>query len=513
VAGAARSDLNYGTALRVLHAAARAQRRAGALRHQHRRAARSFEAAFRLRRTTSARGSRHLVAELVAGTGSSRRQERPARGLRHLLRAGSDRRPDSAHRERPHPDDHHQRRACSPSRKHPGDRRKLRQQPEQPLVPAARLLSDYVVPERVYQYSVSYQQELPGHLVGTVAYVGSQGRNLFLRSVANQILRGQATIRRRPPLPTGAGVVNITERGGPQVTRCAPCASSRSSTARPCCTLTPKLTSKRAAARTATTRLQTQLSRRFGTGLTMNAQYTFANPSGTTAGSNEARTAANNARAIATGNTTAATTTSTCATPSTSRPSTICPSARGKRFDWGGAATPSSATGRSARSSTRARDCPSRSASCAPTSPCSASTRRVHRQHERDGDDRLCRKGSRRNSRPSAARTRCPVGFVAVVNVSGGGASRNVRRPDLIPGVNPYLNNDRNLLNPAAFAIPAAGAFGNLPRNALRGPNFWQADLIFNKRIPITETVKARIPHGGLQPLQPRKLRAAGLDA
>jgi hypothetical protein len=83
-----------------------------------------------------------------------------------------------------------------------------------------------------------------------------------------------------------------------------------------------------------------------------------------------------------------------------------------------------------------------------------------------------------------------PLGFVAVVNVPGGGASRNVRRPDLIPGVNPYLNADRNLLNPAAFAIPTAGSFGNLSRNALRGPNFRQSDLIFNKRIPITEKVR-----------------------
>src|SRR6185295_18359893 len=31
---------------------------------------------------------------------------------------------------------------------------------------------------------------------------------------------------------------------------------------------------------------------------------------------------------------------------------------------------------------------------------------------------------------------------------------------------------------------------GNLARNALRGPNFWQSDLIFNKRIPLTEKVK-----------------------
>jgi len=75
-----------------------------------------------------------------------------------------------------------------------------------------------------------------------------------------------------------------------------------------------------------------------------------------------------------------------------------------------------------------------------------------------------------------------------VINTPGGGASRNIRRPNLIPGVSPYLNNDRNLLNPAAFAIPAPGTFGDLPRNALRGPNFKQFDLVLNKRFALTES-------------------------
>ena len=56
-----------------------------------------------------------------------------------------------------------------------------------------------------------------------------------------------------------------------------------------------------------------------------------------------------------------------------------------------------------------------------------------------------------------------PAGFMAVVNGPGGGSSRQTRRPDLIAGVNPFLDGDRNFLNPAAFAIPAAGTFGNLP--------------------------------------------------
>jgi len=58
----------------------------------------------------------------------------------------------------------------------------------------------------------------------------------------------------------------------------------------------------------------------------------------------------------------------------------------------------------------------------------------------------------------------------------------------LISGVNPYLNNDRSLLNPAAFAIPAPGTFGNLRRNALRGPSFKQFDMVLNKRFRLGET-------------------------
>jgi len=82
-----------------------------------------------------------------------------------------------------------------------------------------------------------------------------------------------------------------------------------------------------------------------------------------------------------------------------------------------------------------------------------------------------------------------PAGFTAVVNTPGGGNSRNVRRPDLIPGVDPFLDSDRNFLNPAAFTTPEPGTFGDLPRNAFSGPNFEQVDLIFNKRFRITESM------------------------
>jgi len=80
---------------------------------------------------------------------------------------------------------------------------------------------------------------------------------------------------------------------------------------------------------------------------------------------------------------------------------------------------------------------------------------------------------------PAADRT-------AVINTPGGGASRSTRRPDLVAGVDPFLaSGGLVFLNPAAFATPQPGAFGNLERNALHGPNFFQTDLVVSKRIDL----------------------------
>ena len=48
--------------------------------------------------------------------------------------------------------------------------------------------NDYTIPERIYRTPRRCSSELPSSMASTVAYVGSQGRNLFLRSVANQIV-------------------------------------------------------------------------------------------------------------------------------------------------------------------------------------------------------------------------------------------------------------------------------------------------------------------------------------
>ena len=80
------------------------------------------------------------------------------------------------------------------------------------------------------------------------------------------------------------------------------------------------------------------------------------------------------------------------------------------------------------------------------------------------------------------------VGRTAVINTPGGGASRNVRRPDLVPGANPFLDNGRLFLNPAAFAIPKPGVYGNLTRNSVHGPIFRQIDFLLDKRFRVNES-------------------------
>ena len=80
--------------------------------------------------------------------------------------------------------------------------------------------------------------------------------------------------------------------------------------------------------------------------------------------------------------------------------------------------------------------------------------------------------------------SRPDVGRTAVINTPGGGATGESRVPNLLPGVSPYVKNNRtDFLNPAAFAIPAPGEFGKLKRGALRGPSVAQLDLSLRKNI------------------------------
>jgi hypothetical protein len=65
-----------------------------------------------------------------------------------------------------------------------------------------------------------------------------------------------------------------------------------------------------------------------------------------------------------------------------------------------------------------------------------------------------------------------------------------VQRPNLVPGVSLIPSGGQtigNWINPAAFATPANGAWGDAGRNLIRGPRFWQADIGLNKKFPLTE--------------------------
>ena len=71
------------------------------------------------------------------------------------------------------------------------------------------------------------------------------------------------------------------------------------------------------------------------------------------------------------------------------------------------------------------------------------------------------------------------------------GNSRD-QRPDLVPGMSLYAANKtiNNWFNPAAFAVPAVGTWGNLGRNIGRGPGYYEIDTALQKEIPVTEQLK-----------------------
>ena len=75
-----------------------------------------------------------------------------------------------------------------------------------------------------------------------------------------------------------------------------------------------------------------------------------------------------------------------------------------------------------------------------------------------------------------------PIDVLSNANTAGLRTGGN-QRPDLIPGVPIYLHtgDKRQFLNPAAFALPAAGKFGTLGRGSIRGPSTKNVDFSVNK--------------------------------
>jgi hypothetical protein len=341
---------------------------------------------------------------------------------------------------------------------------------------------DYQIPEKVYQYTFSLQQELFSGTVLTAAYVGSQGRNLFLRSIANKILPGQTTILSTGVIPAGVGVVNVQDAsGGPNNGRITAVRTVREfSVISGNNALQPfaEVDYKTSGGDDSYNAFQMTLARRITTGLTLNSQYTFSRSFGNTAGSNEARTAAipdnfeadrgyNNFDVRHTFNFSAL---------------YKLPFGKGTTHDFGNAGNAflgdwevgGIINARSGLPIEVGIVRPDVVMQCAQAT-CPVTVNNVATTVPQGFVAQL-------------TSGLLPTGFAGVINTPGGGASRNIRRPNLIPGVNPYLDNDRFIINPAAFSIPMPGTFGDLPRNALRGPNFRQFDLVLNKRFAITES-------------------------
>jgi hypothetical protein len=257
------------------------------------------------------------------------------------------------------------------------------------------------------QYGVSVQRELPGEISLTVGYTGSQGKDMFLRGVANLI--DPVTLRR--PQPTygqvdykTSGCVDGLVINGTPIAGCG---------------------------RASYDALQIGASRRFRGGFTGGVNYQYSRNKGTTQGSNEAATTQNT-------------------------------------FDY------------ETEYGTNPQDIPH--------------TFNGSLVYQVPGEGLL--RGGWRVGGIVNARSGVPlnvtinrpdnvtIGGVNTPNLIGGN-SRGTQRPDLVPGVNPYLKDGVRWLNPAAFSTPAPGTFGNLPRNYLRGPNFWQVDLMFSKDLRI----------------------------
>ena len=299
----------------------------------------------------------------------------------------------------------------------------------------------YTVPEKILSYTFSIQHQLPFNTVLQTAYVGSQGRNLFLRSIANKVIGVTMNAT------TGAGTA-VREFG----------------------TRFGEIDYKTTGGTDHYDSLQTTLNRRFSKGLTVGAQWTYGHSIGDSGGSNEANTATNpyNFRADRGNN--------AFDVRHSANISALyeLPFGKGKMF---------------AKNMNRAAE------------TLLGGWQLGGIVNARTGlplDIRITRpdivyRDTRNNTIVNSAIVvnGVPV-TVPVVNVPGGGNSRDVRFPDVVAGVNPFLTNStdkRFLINPAAFATPAPGTFGNLGRGALHGPGLSQFDLTLHKRFDLTEKV------------------------
>lgn len=301
----------------------------------------------------------------------------------------------------------------------------------------------YHIPERILSYSFSVQQQLPDSTVVTLGYVGSQGRNLFLRSITNLI----TGVTMNPV--TGVGTA-VRQFGG----RFA------------------EIDYKTSGGTDHYDALQLTFSRRYQKGLTLGGQYTWGHSIGDTAGSNEANTAGNpfNFRADYGSN-------NFDIRQSLNIDAVYdLPFGRGRKYA-SSMSRPVDAVfgGWQVDTIFNAR-------SGVPIDVLITRPDIVYVDN-RNG-----------NVYTNPAFVNNQLVTTPVVNTLGGGSSRNVRRPDVIAGVNPLItNNGLAYVNPAAFAIPKPGTFGDSGRNSLAGPGFAQLDLTLKKSFALTERLNLEL--------------------
>lgn len=278
--------------------------------------------------------------------------------------------------------------------------------------------ADYTVPEKVYSYTTSIQHQIKNNVL-TVAYVGSLGRNLFIRTLGNLIKEvetspnGSAIVKRE--FGDRFSEVDIKTSGGVDHYNA----------------------------------LQVTLNRKAKNGLNYGVSYTWGRSIGNSGGSNE---------------------TVTVADPK----------------DWGKDYGNNAADVRHNLNVVALYE---------PTKKSLKDWQIATVLNTRTGlplDPLIVRNDVIFLDKSSGLYYNNSVGkdSVAVINVPSGGQTRQIRRPDYVLGVNPYLVGlDKTLyLNPAAFSVPLPGTFGNASRYSLRGPSLFQMDLTLQRKIWIKKT-------------------------
>jgi hypothetical protein len=296
----------------------------------------------------------------------------------------------------------------------------------QPRIYAA----DYSLPETVASYTFSWQQSLPGQSTFTMGYVGSKGSNLFQRTISN-LITGVTT---NPT--TGAAVIQ-REFGDRYA----------------------EMDVKTSHGYNTYNGLLMSWNRRFQKGMTAAVNYTLGHNVGTSGGSNEATTTQNN-------------------------------------YSFGSEYGDNSSDIRHSLNIGAVWDVPlGRSSDSRAVRALLGGWQIGGSLNARTGlpinvtisrPDVLFRDNRTGAYYTSAVLVGGVPVTTAVINLPGGGSSRGTQRPDLVPGVDPYVQTSAGFfLNPAAFAVPAPGTYGNLPRNAMRGPGFAQFDLSLTKRFTV----------------------------